>query len=177
MSIKRKEIIVVSPSPSDNIILTGFMGCGKSYFSSRLAASLNFTLEDTDTMIENEAKISIKEIFSTFGESYFRTLEAQAAEKIKTFHKSVVATGGGFPIYYKDIKALGTVIYMDISFDAILSRMNEEDILKRPLFSDLKAARELFNEREKIYKERSHFQLDATLSVEKMIEISKDFLA
>lgn len=152
------------------------MGCGKSYFASHLAKALGFSLDDTDSMIEKEAKCSIKEIFSTFGEDHFRMLEAQVAEKIKSFHHYVIATGGGFPIYYKDVKKLGTVIYMDISFEDILVRMSAEDIGKRPLFKDIKKAKKLFDEREKIYKERSHFQLDATLSIETMIQKAKDFL-
>lgn len=176
MSIKKKEIVVVSPSPSDNIILTGFMGCGKSYFASRLAAALNFSLEDTDKMIEKEAKMSIKEIFALYGEKHFRDLEAEIAEKIKKFYGCVIATGGGFPIYYKEVKNLGKVVYMEISFEDILSRMSQEDIMKRPLFSNLKEARKLFNEREKIYKERSHYHLDATQPIEKMIKCTKDFL-
>ena len=175
-NIKNRVKIVTSFSPSDNIILTGFMGCGKSYFSTRLAEALSYDLKDSDTMIEADENLSITEIFSKFGEDYFRKLEARSAEKIKKLSSCVIATGGGFPIYYKDIKSLGIVIYMDISFDDIVKRMSQEDIQKRPLFSDINQAKKLFDARENIYKERSHFHINASVSMEEMIAQTKAFL-
>lgn len=174
---KNKVIIVTSSLPSDNIILTGFMGCGKSYFSSRLAQALGFRLKDSDAMIEADAKLAIKDIFSQYGEAYFRRLESQAADKIKTLSSCVIATGGGFPIYYEDIKSLGTVIYMQIPFEEIVKRMTPQDIAKRPLFSDMKKAKELFDSREALYKERSHFHINASASIDEMINQTKDFLS
>ena len=152
------------------------MGCGKSYLSSRLAQELGYELKDSDTMIEESEKISIKEIFQKHGEEYFRSLESKAAEKIKTLSSSVIATGGGFPIYYKDIKSLGMVVYMDISFEDILKRMTPQDVAKRPLFRDIDRARSLYNDRIDIYKDRSHYQVDATMSVDDMINFIKDKL-
>jgi len=176
MNIKKRVINVALPLPSDKIILTGFMGCGKSYLSTHLARSLGFSLEDSDSMIENEENRTINEIFSESGESYFRELEAKIAEKMKHLSHCVIATGGGFPIYYSDIKSLGLVIYMDISFDEILRRMTQEDIKKRPLFQDVEKARSLYNSRLAIYKDRSHYQVDATKNIDEMISFIKDKL-
>ena len=167
---------MASPLVSDNIILTGFMGCGKSYFASRLAKALGYELTDTDEMIEEQEKRSIKEIFANDGETYFRELEAKIAEKIKSLDHCVISTGGGFPIYYNDIKKLGTVIYMDISFEDIVKRMSPEDIKKRPLFSDLHKAKSLYNERKSSYCKNSDYQLDASSSIDEMIRSVRKFI-
>ncbi len=177
MSIKKKESKMASSLPSDKIILTGFMGCGKSYFSQRLAEALKLPLYDTDSLIEAKEGISITEIFSRYDESYFRTLEAEIAFDIqKSSQAAVYATGGGFPIFYHDILEIGTVIYMDIPFKQIVARMSAEDIKKRPLFQDLDQALALYNSRLELYKKRCHLQIDATQSIEQMVQCVQSFL-
>jgi shikimate kinase len=161
---------------SNRVILTGFMGCGKSYFASRLADILDYDIYDTDTLIVKKTSRSISDIFNNDGEDTFRALEADIADDIKAFKEAVIATGGGFPIYYKDICSLGTVIYMDIEFDDIVSRMNEDDFIKRPLFQDIDKARALFLERKSIYEERSHFKLNASQDIALMLEDVVNFL-
>jgi len=177
MSIKKKAIIVALPSPSDNIILTGFMGCGKSHFSYYLAKELGFALKDTDSMIEAKANSSIKEIFDNFGESYFRSLEKEISLEIqnKCSH-TVFATGGGFPIHCETILEIGTVFYMDIPFEKILERMTQQERDKRPLFQDIEQAKALYDSRLQLYRERSHYQIDATKPIEDMVNFVKSKL-
>lgn len=168
---------MASSLPSDKIILTGFMGCGKSFFSKKLADDLKLPLFDTDSMIEKKAELSIKEIFARYDEAYFRSLEADIAAFIhKSNQSAVYATGGGFPIYYDQVLKIGTVIYMDIPFETIVERMDKSEIAKRPLFQDLDQAKKLYDSRLTLYKERSHFQIDATQSIEDMIQSVKAFL-
>ncbi len=155
---------------SDNIILTGFMGSGKSHLAHYLAQKSGFWFLDTDDLIESEQQRSIKEIFASNGESYFRAMEAQVSGWIaRNVRQSIVATGGGLPIYYEDVTEMGTVFYMDISFDAILARMDSEQKAKRPLFTDESKARELFSEREAHYKARAHYHIDATMPLDEMV--------
>ena len=167
---------MASLSLSDRLILTGFMGCGKSYFAAQLATLFDVDVFDTDTLIEQKTSLTVKEIFEKSGESTFRKLESEIAHDIKNFKPSVIATGGGFPIFFEAIKSLGLVIYMDISFDDILARMSEDEINKRPLFQDISKARTLYEERLCIYKERSHFHLDASQSMDAMLAQIKLFL-
>ena len=177
MSIKKKEILVGSHSLSDNIILTGFMGCGKSYFSSELADALSLDLFDTDALIEAKVHMAIKEIFLSHDEAYFRSLESDIAIQIqRSTTPAVYATGGGFPIHYEDILDIGKVFYMDIPFETILERMNDDERDKRPLFQDVDKAKALYDSRLEIYKKRSHYHIDATQSITAMISFVKEKL-
>ena len=57
---------------SDNIILTGFMGTGKTQVGRRLAKRLGWRFIDTDLLIEQELDTSIRQLFAEKGEAYFR---------------------------------------------------------------------------------------------------------
>ena len=57
-----------------NIVLIGFMGCGKTTVGIRLSYRLRRAMEDTDKLIEREEGRSISEIFRTDGEAFFLSL-------------------------------------------------------------------------------------------------------
>jgi len=78
-----------------NIILTGFMGVGKTSVGTRLAKDLGYVFIDTDELIEADQKITITEIFSNFGEPYFRDVETRVIRQILENEGQVIATGGG----------------------------------------------------------------------------------
>ncbi|WP_456470702.1 shikimate kinase [Caminibacter sp.] len=137
---------------STNIILTGFMGSGKSSVGRVLAKELNTYFIDTDALIENFENMSIKEIFETQGEEVFREKERYCFKWIKNNVKNtVISVGGGFPVFIPEIKEAGIVIYLRVGFEEILKRMTDEEIKKRPLFQDIKKAKELYLKRDKIY--------------------------
>ena len=58
-----------------NIILIGFMGCGKTSVGKRLAEALNMEFLDTDELIEQKQQKSISDIFAKEGDAAFRTME------------------------------------------------------------------------------------------------------
>ena len=60
---------------ASNIVLVGFMGCGKSTVGRRLAAMLRWEFDDTDARIEEEQKMQVSEIFLRKGERAFRKME------------------------------------------------------------------------------------------------------
>ncbi|MEO1923784.1 MAG: shikimate kinase [Nautiliaceae bacterium] len=137
---------------STNIILTGFMGSGKSSVGRVLAKELNTYFIDTDALIENFENMSIKEIFETQGEDAFREKEKYCFKWIKNNVKNtVISVGGGFPVFIPEIKEAGIVIYLKVEFEEILKRMTDDEIKKRPLFQDIKKAKELYLKRDKIY--------------------------
>jgi len=139
-------------SAGSNIILTGFMGSGKSTVGRVLAKELDTYFVDTDNLIENFENETIKEIFEKYGEEEFRKKEKYCFEWIKKHvKKTVISVGGGFPVFIPEIKEAGTVIYLKVPFDEILKRMNEEEIKKRPLFQDRQIAYELYQKRDLIY--------------------------
>ena len=64
-----------------NIILCGFMGSGKTTIVHELARMTGRKFVDTDNMVENEQGTQIKNIFSEYGEDFFRELEYQACKR------------------------------------------------------------------------------------------------
>ena len=75
-----------------NILLTGFMGAGKTTIGRKLAKLLEYSFVDTDTEIEEDQGCSVAEIFKYGGEECFREMETQQLEKLKSIDNSVIAT-------------------------------------------------------------------------------------
>ncbi|MFV0482174.1 MAG: shikimate kinase [Campylobacteraceae bacterium] len=153
---------------NNNIVLIGFMGVGKSSTTRKLSKELGFVSIDTDDLIESMEGRRIKLIFSQSGEEYFRDLEKRVATWIeKSVQNSIISTGGGF-FMVPNIKNIGKIIYLKSSFDGIIDRINKhknakQKFAKRPLLSDRKKAKELFDKREKIYENLA----DITINMQK----------
>ena len=146
---------------SDNIILTGFMGSGKSTVGRILAKEIGSYFLDTDILIEQFEGMSISEIFEKLGEEKFRKMEKRCFEWIKKdVKRTVISVGGGFPVFIPEIKEAGRVIYLKTSFEEILKRMNEEEMKKRPLFKNIEKAKELFEKRDKIYLKLADYVIE-----------------
>ncbi len=77
-----------------NLVLTGFMGCGKSVIAREVACRLGREFVDTDQLIETRTGRSIPEIFARDGEAAFRALEAEVCRELAAKRGLVVATGG-----------------------------------------------------------------------------------
>jgi shikimate kinase len=148
-----------------NIVLTGFMGAGKTSVGKRLAKELNLKFIDTDDLIEKEAGTSIKEIFAKFGEGYFRLLESKVINEVSSHTDMVIATGGGAIVNLQNLEALkknGTIISLTASIDAILLRIGSRD--ERPLISEgdkKEVISNLLKVREPFYK-KADFIIDTT---------------
>ena len=79
----------------ENLVFLGMMGSGKSSIGLLIAKKLKVNFIDVDKEIEKELGISIKKIFETKGENYFRKIEEKITlEKLKS-NSSVIALGGG----------------------------------------------------------------------------------
>ena len=78
-----------------NLILIGFMGTGKTSLGKLLAEKLGRGFIDIDQKIEQDAGLSIPQIFEKYGEKYFRELEKNAVKEITQRRGLVIATGGG----------------------------------------------------------------------------------
>ena len=77
------------------LVLTGFMGSGKTTVGQRLARQLGWRFLDVDEVIEAEAGISIAEIFGRDGEPAFRNLERETIARLVAGENLVLALGGG----------------------------------------------------------------------------------
>ena len=137
------------------------MGSGKSTIGRILAKETKSYFLDTDILIESFENMKISEIFEKFGEDEFRNMEKRCFEWIKKdVQNTVISVGGGLPVFIPEIKEAGKVIYLKVSFEDILKRMNEKELSKRPLFKDKSKAKELFNKRDKIYSKLADYIIE-----------------
>ncbi len=79
----------------ENLVFLGMMGSGKTSIGSLIAKKLNLNFIDIDKEIENELGLSIKKIFDTKGENYFREFEEKITLKNLKLNSVVISLGGG----------------------------------------------------------------------------------
>lgn len=136
-------------------ILIGFMGSGKTTVGNLLAGYLQCKMTDTDKQIESQQKISVTDIFASYGEEYFRDLETEYIMSLLNKINGVIATGGGLVLRETNrllLKKIGKVIYLKTTAKAIAGRIKNDG--SRPLLntSDMyNRINEILNERDAIY--------------------------
>jgi shikimate kinase len=137
-----------------NIVLTGFMASGKTTVGMSVAKKLNLMFYDTDKIIEEQEGKTIPEIFSEFGEKYFRELENKLAINLKNIENAVIATGGGFVINPQNIELMrqnGVIVNLKTTPEIIERRMNVAKSTRPLLQTDsIEEVLDRFNNR-KIY--------------------------
>lgn len=120
------------------IILTGFMGTGKTTVGKLLADNLNYRFIDTDELIESQNNRLISDIFLELGEDAFREMERTIVNEIAELDGVVVSTGGRLMLDPENVKALShnsRVLCLVATPDEILSRVLDDKSHKRPLLS------------------------------------------
>ena len=151
--------------PASNIILTGFMGTGKSNIGRKVAARLRRPFVDLDDVIAQRAGKTIPAIFAEGGEPAFRALEAAVCAELAAPAGRVIATGGGAMVNPANREALaagGTLICLEAAPEAILRRVSRGD--ERPMLAGgepLARIRELLAQRASAYAAVPH-HLDTT---------------
>jgi len=139
-----------------NIVLVGLMGAGKSTLGKALSEKLSFEFLDTDEIITQEQNLAITDIFSQFGENYFRQLEKNLVLKLSDFENKIISTGGGLVQDIENLNNLkknGFVVYLQASVETLYSRIKDDN--KRPLLqvdNPLEKLSEILIAREKNYK-------------------------
>lgn len=150
---------------SKNIILIGFMGVGKGRTARMLAEKTGCYTVDTDNLIETMVKMKIRDIFSRYGEPYFRDLEQQTAHWLrKNVKHTIVSTGGGF-FQVKKLHKLGLIVYLHSDIEAIIASIRKhpnakKKIKKRPLLHDLDQAKILFTRRLPLYRKAADVEIN-----------------
>ncbi|MFZ2489874.1 MAG: shikimate kinase [Thermoanaerobaculia bacterium] len=136
------------------IYLVGFMGAGKTTVGRELATRVGAPFFDLDELIEAAESSSIKDIFGTHGEPYFRKRERDMLRATRHLENAVVATGGGtftFEENIQFIRAEGLSVYLSAPYSLLRSRVGER-AAERPLFRDDIATHELYANRIKFYR-------------------------
>jgi shikimate kinase len=90
-----------------NIVITGFMGTGKSVVAKELARKLKMEFIDMDRIIEERQGTSIADIFTRYGEKYFRAQENKLVKELSQKENIVIATGGGTLLSSDNARILG----------------------------------------------------------------------
>ena len=161
---------------ADKVYLVGFMGAGKTTVAGALGARLGWLVEDIDDLIEAREHMSVADIFSRRGESYFRRVErAVLAARIPVRH-AVVATGGGTfadPANRSLINGDGVSIWLDVSLSQVIERLPSDG--RRPLAADRAGMVRLFHDRQAAYR-HAHVRLDGGAASGEIVERIVDWL-
>lgn len=149
-----------------NIILTGFMGAGKTTVGAALARQLNCEAIDLDKLIAGREQRSVPEIIREDGEAYFRAVETSVLrEVLERKTPCVIALGGGawaFECNRALINEHGCfTIWLDASFELCWKRITR-DKRERPLARSRSRARQLYDERRPLYQ-LAQLRIDASL--------------
>ncbi len=102
------------------------MGAGKTTVGRILANKLSLTFLDLDEVIEKDLKLTIQEIFSKYGEDFFRDAETKALKSIAKNERQVVATGGGLVLRHENWETMGkhgVIVYLRAPAEVLWSRV------------------------------------------------------
>ena len=163
------------------------MGCGKSIIGNLLAEQLDITYVDLDSFLEEQEKATVKEIFDTKGELYFRKKERAYLEILLDQQDPIILSlGGGTPCYYNnmdyilDSKAIS--IYLKASLKTLTDRLTLEKT-SRPLISHLESDEDLTEfigkhlfERLSFYGKAGHLVAVDDLSLSEIVSKIKNLL-
>jgi shikimate kinase len=149
-----------TPSSSiTGIVLTGFMGAGKTTVGALLAERLGWTFVDSDHSVEARAGMTVAEIFERHGESAFRSMEADAVRESAGREHIVLALGGGAlesAATREFLAALphGRVVYLEAPLDTLVGRCaGQPDAPVRPILRDREGLAARWQARQPLYRE------------------------
>ena len=113
------------------LIFCGIKHCGKSTLGRSLAGILGIPFSDTDLLLEKENGKGVRELFREWGEDEFRRRETLLLKKLSAAEIRVIALGGGAllrPENVPVVKALGTLIWCDVSDETAFERIAAEGL-------------------------------------------------
>lgn len=116
------------------IVLTGFMGSGKSTLGRRLARRMHLPFFDMDAVIEQREGCSVSQLFARRGEETFRQLETALLKEMLKQSDCVIATGGGTMLRKENRSAAlqqGIVVFLKAGEETVYERVSRNN--RRPL--------------------------------------------
>lgn len=149
----------------NNIVLTGFMGSGKTTVGIKLSYLLKRCMEDTDELIERKEGRKIREIFETDGEAAFRDMETELLKELAGKLKNrILSVGGGTPVREENralLKEIGTVVYLRTKPETVYERLKNDT--SRPMLRGADPKEricELLSKRATFYEEGADLIVD-----------------
>ena len=148
---------------TDNIILIGMPGAGKSTLGIVLAKILNYRFLDADLLIQQQCDKTLQKLIDACGPDGFIQVENDVLSEIEA-DRTVIATGGS-AVYsdeaMKHLASIGTVVYLKISYEQLVHRLSDLQergvVLKGGIGMSL---RELFDERKPLYEKYAEVTVD-----------------
>ena len=140
-------------------------GCGKTTVARHLARQLDLDFLDSDAVVEQRLGMPIRDYFTQHGEAAFRDIEQDVIDELTTRPGSVLATGGGAVLRPSNRDALRSrshVVYLRATAEELHRRLRHDQ--HRPLLQvadPLKRLRELYRERDPLYRRAAHFVVEA----------------
>jgi shikimate kinase len=147
------------------LILTGFMGAGKSTVGALLAKEIGWRFIDLDDVIETSSKRTVAEIFSELGEASFREHERQAVRQLSSQERIVLALGGG-TVEDESTRSLllqspeNCLVFLQASLPEMLTRCKVEGKV-RPLMAAAESLEARLNRRLPYYR-TAHVTVETT---------------
>lgn len=150
---------------TQNIILIGMPGAGKSTLGIVLAKIMNKSFIDADLIIQNQMDKTLQKIIDSLGPDGFIDVENQILSEI-TAENTVIATGGS--AVYSDaamnhLSEIGTVVYLKISYETLLARLSDFSergvVLKGGMGMSV---RDLYDERRPLYEKYADITVDVS---------------
>jgi shikimate kinase len=148
-------------------------GSGKSTVGRQLARRLSWRFADSDVEIERELGCSIRSYFEQHGEAAFRDVEQRVLEQLVGVSDQVLATGGGAVLRETNrtrLAARASVVYLRSTSEELFRRLRHDT--RRPLLQvrdPLRRLRELFDERDPLYRAAAHFVIETGRPTVKML--------
>ena len=152
------------------IILSGYMGSGKTTVGKALSADLGMPFYDLDWYIEGRMRKTIPQIFTEKGEEGFRKVERNMLHEVAEFENVVISCGGGTPCFFDNmdyINQQGETVYLKCTPDVLFKHLGMGKTV-RPLLQN-KTPEEVkhfitqqLSERDAVYQKARH-TVDVTL--------------
>lgn len=158
-----------------NLILCGFMGCGKTTVGRLAAQKMLMQFVDTDDMVEQTQGQPVSRIFDRNGEAFFRRLEHTACVQAGQGDNLVISTGGGALTFRRNVDALkanGMILFLDVPFARLAERIGQDE--NRPLFRDREKAQALYEARTPLYRAAADYVVDGTGEPEAVAQLVCD---
>lgn len=161
-----------------HIVLTGFMGAGKTTVGRALAAELGCKLIDLDRVISERANRTIRSLIDEEGEAAFRLREAETLRDVlRRNPASVIALGGGAWTIERNRQIIAehncATVWLDASFELCWRRIttHTHGANIRPLARDRERAHKLYEQRQAVYRlAQLHIAVDETRGIEELTE-------
>jgi shikimate kinase len=175
------EAAIAAALGARSVVLVGMMGAGKSSIGRRLAGRLGIAFADADNEIETAHRMTIADIFSTYGEAYFRAGETRVIARLLEGGPQVLATGGGAfmnPDTRRAIAAQGISVWLKAEFDVLMRRIKRRQ--DRPLLrtdDPAETLRALMAERDPVYAQADLTVQSREVPHEKIVDEIVDALA